>query len=103
MNKNIAVLDLQYKTDYYWSNSTNTVAPEPEFHHRTHKSPPPVPILSQLDPLYTPPPPANLTKILSDPILHSTPWSPELSFLLAFPTKPCVIVYNFYLYVMKLL
>jgi hypothetical protein len=34
-------------------------------HHRSHKSPPPVPIMSQLDPLYTPP--ANLPKNHSDP------------------------------------
>jgi hypothetical protein len=46
-------------------------------HHRIHKSPPPVPILSQLDPLYTPP--ADLPKIHSDPILTSTPWSFKLS------------------------
>jgi hypothetical protein len=42
-------------------------------HHRIHKSRPPVPILSQLDPLYTPP--AILPKIHSDPILSYTPWS----------------------------
>jgi hypothetical protein len=46
--------------------------------HRYHKSPPPVPILNQLDPLYTPPQ-ANLPKIHSDPIILSTPWSSKLS------------------------
>jgi hypothetical protein len=41
-------------------------------HHRMHKRPPPAPILSQLDPLYTTP--ASLPEIHSDPILPSTPW-----------------------------
>jgi hypothetical protein len=45
----------------------------PKIHHRIHNSPRPVPILSQLDTLYTPP--ANLSKIHSDPILPSTTWS----------------------------
>jgi hypothetical protein len=41
-------------------------------------SPPPVPILSQLDPLFTPP--TNLPKIHSDPILPSTPRSSKWYF-----------------------
>jgi hypothetical protein len=41
-----------------------------KIYHRNHKSPPPVPILSQLNPLHTLP--ANLPKIRSDPILPST-------------------------------
>jgi hypothetical protein len=45
----------------------------PQVHHHVHKSPPPVPILSQLDPLSTSP--AILPKIHSDPILPSTSWS----------------------------
>jgi hypothetical protein len=49
----------------------------PKVHHRIHNSPPPVPVLSQLDPIYTPP--ANLLKIHSDPILSSTPWSSKWS------------------------
>jgi hypothetical protein len=52
-------------------------------HHRIHNSPPPVPILSQMDPIYTPI--ANLPKIYSDPIFPSTPWSSKwpLSFRLS--------------------
>jgi hypothetical protein len=46
-------------------------------YHRIHKSPPPVPILSQLDPLCTPP--ANLPKSHSDPILPSMPQSSKRS------------------------
>jgi hypothetical protein len=63
-------------------------------HYRIHNSPTPVPILNQLDLLYTPP--ANLLKIHSDPILPSMPWSSKwsLSFWLSRQrmndsTEPC--------------
>jgi hypothetical protein len=47
-------------------------------HHRTHIiSPPPVPILRQLNQLHIPQ--TNLPKIHSDPVLPSTPRSPEWS------------------------
>jgi hypothetical protein len=49
----------------------------PQAHHCIYKSPPPAPILSQLDPLYTLP--AKLPKIHSDCILPSTPWSSKRS------------------------
>jgi hypothetical protein len=33
---------------------TNSVAQEPEVHHRTHNRPPPVPVLRQSNPIHTP-------------------------------------------------
>jgi hypothetical protein len=60
----------------YPAKLTNSVALNPMVHHRIHKSPPPVPILSQLDPIYTR---ANIPKIHSDPILSSAPWSSKRS------------------------
>jgi hypothetical protein len=59
---------------------TNWLTPwrqNPLVHRRIYQSPPPDPILSQLDQLYTLP--ANLPKICSDTILPSTPWSSEWS------------------------
>jgi hypothetical protein len=55
----------------------------PKVHHRTHNSPPPVPIPSQSNPIHTPQ--ANLPKIHSDPIFPPTPWSSQwpLSFRLS--------------------
>jgi hypothetical protein len=56
---------------------TNSVAQEPKGYHRTHNSPPPVPVLRQLNPIQTPQ--ANLPKIHSDPIFPPTPWSSQWS------------------------
>jgi hypothetical protein len=49
----------------------------PKAHHRVHNRPPPVPILSQLNPFHTPP--ANLPKTHSNPILPPMPRSSEWS------------------------
>jgi hypothetical protein len=49
----------------------------PKVHHRTHNSPPPVPVLSQSSRIH--PPQANLPKIHSDAIFSPTPWSSKWS------------------------
>ena len=56
-------------------------------HYRTHKRPPPVPILSQLHPVPTTP--SHFPKIHLNIILSSTSWSPQWSFLQVSPPKPC--------------
>jgi hypothetical protein len=55
---------------------TNSVVPEPEGSSPHSQQPQPAPILSHLNPFH---PPANLTKIHSDPISPSTPRSSEWS------------------------
>jgi hypothetical protein len=64
----------------------------PTVHRSTHNRPPPVPILSHLNPIHTPK--ANLHKIHTDSILPSTSWTSEwsLSFKI-FPPKPCTIFF----------
>jgi len=56
-----------------------------KFHNRFHKCPPPVPILSQLDPLHIPT--SYFLKIRLKIILPSKPGSSNWSLSLDFPTK----------------
>ena len=60
----------------------------PKVHDRTHKCPPPVPILSQLHPVPTTP--SQVLKFHLNIIISSTSWSPQWFLSIRFPHQNTV-------------
>ena len=78
---------LENLTDFSYSRNSRLYGTR-KIHYLTHKCPPPVPILNQLDPVHIPT--LYLLKIHLNIILPSTPGSPNWSLSLRFPPKPCI-------------
>ena len=78
----IVLLEKQTSKLCSWSRNSPHLW-NPKVPHRTHKCPPPVPILSQLHPVPTTS--SNFLKIHLNIILPSTSWSPQWSLPLRLP------------------
>ena len=74
---------------------------KPKIHYRIHKSPPPVPILRQIDSVQGSPPPSYFLKIHFNITLpysfRSSKWSPSLRFPSQNPVCTCLIPHTCYM------
>jgi hypothetical protein len=65
----------------------------PKVHNRIHKSPPPVPILGQIDPVHAPHPTSRRSSLILSS--HLRLGLPSGSFPQVSPLKPCMHLYYF--------